>query len=116
MLLQDDLASQVGGPDSNRSSADHSLFRFSLPVAYTTKPMATPQAPNSRHQANASMISGVSISPTTANFSMATGSPGSLFLRPEHEMLLEDMESLDLGARGPEFEMDGTQATGDDGW
>ena len=31
---------------------------------------------------------------------MVTGSPGSLFLRPEHEILLDDMESLDLGTRG----------------
>jgi len=31
---------------------------------------------------------------------MVTGSPGSLFLRPEHEILLGDMESLDLGVRG----------------
>ena len=36
------------------------------------------------------------ISPTTANFSIVTGSPGSLYLRPEHEVLLGDMPSLDL--------------------
>ncbi|OJT14558.1 hypothetical protein TRAPUB_8891 [Trametes pubescens] len=36
------------------------------------------------------------ISPTTANFSMLTGSPGSLNLRPEHERHLGDMPSLDL--------------------
>ncbi|KAG6813887.1 hypothetical protein H0H92_006294 [Tricholoma furcatifolium] len=38
-----------------------------------------------------------SISPT--NFSMTTGSPGSLFLRPEHELHLGDMDSLDLGIK-----------------
>ncbi|KAI0691815.1 hypothetical protein BC835DRAFT_100010 [Cytidiella melzeri] len=36
------------------------------------------------------------ISPTTANFSMMTGSPRSLDLRSEHERLLGDMPSLDL--------------------
>ena len=43
--------------------------------------------------------SATSISPTTANFSMVTGSPGSLFLRPEHEVHLGDLEtfSLDFG-------------------
>ena len=43
----------------------------------------------------------VSVSPTTANFSIMTGSPGSLFLRPEHEVHLGDMEtfSLDFGSR-----------------
>ncbi|KAF8875391.1 hypothetical protein BD779DRAFT_1678286 [Infundibulicybe gibba] len=30
---------------------------------------------------------------------MTTGSPGSLFLRPEHEVLLGDMENLDPGRR-----------------
>ncbi|TFK26971.1 hypothetical protein FA15DRAFT_754658 [Coprinopsis marcescibilis] len=53
----------------------------------------------------------VNISPTTANFSIATshgtGSPGSLFLKPEHEMLLGEMESLDLGAQWREDMEDG---------
>ncbi|KIL61701.1 hypothetical protein M378DRAFT_166672 [Amanita muscaria Koide BX008] len=45
------------------------------------------------------MVNSGSISPTTANFSMVTGSPGSLFLRPEHEVHLGDLDtfSLDLG-------------------
>jgi len=44
---------------------------------------------------------------------MVTGSPGSLFLRPEHEILLGDMESLDLGMQGG----DGEVADGYvDGW
>ncbi|RDB18214.1 hypothetical protein Hypma_000455 [Hypsizygus marmoreus] len=49
-----------------------------------------------------------SISPTTASFSMsmATGSPSSLFLKPEHEVHLGDMESLDLGRRRSEDEDD----------
>ena len=47
----------------------------------------------------------MSISPTTAEFSMVTGSPGSLFLRPEHELLLGDMESLDLGGAVPPIDL-----------
>lgn len=47
------------------------------------------------HQHKRSMSSGNTTSPTTAHFSM-TGSPGSLHLRPEHEMHLGDMASLDL--------------------
>jgi hypothetical protein len=54
-----------------------------------------------------------SISPITASFSMMTGSPGSLFLRPEHEVHLGDMESLDLGLRSGS---DGPLANDDDGW
>jgi hypothetical protein len=48
-----------------------------------------------RHTHNQSQSSGGNISPMTANFSM-TGSPGSLHLRPEHELHLGDMASLDL--------------------
>ena len=46
-------------------------------------------------------VTPVSVSPTTVNFSIMTGSPGSLFLRPEHEVHLGDMEtfSLDFGSR-----------------
>ncbi|KAG6860883.1 hypothetical protein C0995_006438 [Termitomyces sp. Mi166 len=46
---------------------------------------------------NTSLTSVTSISPTTANFSMTTGSPASLSLRPEHELHLGDMDSLDFG-------------------
>lgn len=55
-----------------------------------------------RHGHNRSMSSGTDISPTTANFSMngITGSPGSLHLRPEHEMHLGDLASLDLTTLG----------------
>lgn len=51
------------------------------------------------HQHKRSMSSGDNTSPTTANFSL-TGSPGSLYLRPEHEMHLGDMASLDLAFAG----------------
>ncbi|KZT05151.1 uncharacterized protein LAESUDRAFT_750811 [Laetiporus sulphureus 93-53] len=38
------------------------------------------------------------ISPTTENFSMTTGSPASLNLRPEHELHLQDMSEFDLSS------------------
>jgi hypothetical protein len=44
---------------------------------------------------------------------MVTGSPRSLFLRPEHEQLLGDLESLDLGAIPP---IDLSTGKGRDDW
>ncbi|CAA7263974.1 unnamed protein product [Cyclocybe aegerita] len=137
MLLHDDAASQLG--DSNRSSADHSQYPFFVPpLSYpssSTKPIPTSKANTNSHvrslsrsppanyqsfaasgghKANKSIASAVSISPTTANFSMVTGSPGSLSLRPEHELLLGDMESLDLGVRGLDLEADLVRANSDE--
>ncbi|EJF58903.1 hypothetical protein DICSQDRAFT_182271 [Dichomitus squalens LYAD-421 SS1] len=67
-----------------------------------------PKGPSSRsgysHAANKSVSSAGNISPTTANFSIMTGSPGSLNLRPEHERHLGDMPPLDLDAEGFEFD------------
>ncbi|TCD60468.1 hypothetical protein EIP91_010044 [Steccherinum ochraceum] len=54
--------------------------------------------------ASTAMTAG-NISPTTANFSMLTGSPGSLSLRPEHERLLGDMPLLNLSA--DDYDIDG---------
>lgn len=128
MLLHED--SNLG---SNRSSADHSQYNFQPPPKPNTNnhtPIAIPQpkqhthvrslsksppvtyrnfaGPNYQtHSYNKSITSTMSISPTTANFSIATGSPGSLFLRPEHELLLDDMESLDLGVRGVDLDQEG---------
>lgn len=50
------------------------------------------------------------ISPTTADFSMITSSPGSLNLRPEHELHLEDMPDFELN---PEEEVDGRYDEGE---
>ncbi|RPD58644.1 hypothetical protein L226DRAFT_572840 [Lentinus tigrinus ALCF2SS1-7] len=72
-------------------------------------PSSIPKAPSSRaysHRANRSVSSAGNISPTTASFSIMTGSPGSLNLRPEHEQHLGDMTPLDLDADG--FEFDGS--------
>ncbi|KAF8153830.1 hypothetical protein B0H34DRAFT_860805 [Crassisporium funariophilum] len=77
------------------------------------------------HAASSSVTSVGSVSPTAASFSFSVGpgSPGSLFLRPEHELLLGDMESLDLGVLGGEGEGEGTDEGGNgngraiaDGW
>jgi hypothetical protein len=59
----------------------------------------------------------MSVSPTTADFSIVTGgggsSPRSLFLRPEHELLLGDMESLDLGGVVPPIELHSSELRDD---
>ena len=113
LLLHEDVTSTLGSIAScSRSSTgtDH----FSLPPPPPIRAAATSSQrmkahvrslshspPISYHNftgnipPNSSVVSVGSISP-----SMVTGSPGSLFLRPEHEILLGDMESLDLGVRG----------------
>ncbi|KAI0085513.1 hypothetical protein BDY19DRAFT_996649 [Irpex rosettiformis] len=98
-------SSHAHEPQQRRYSSSSSVFA-SLP---SNMPMllqedggsfaASPPSPvrqslYSGHYRNAS--SGGNISPTTANFSMVTGSPRSLDLRSEHERLLGDMPSLDL--------------------
>ncbi|KAI0351114.1 hypothetical protein OH77DRAFT_969571 [Trametes cingulata] len=70
-------------------------------------PINTKPSPRASHMANKSISSSAgNISPTTANYSILTGSPGSLNLRPEHERHLGDMPSLDL-AEGLEDYDDG---------
>ncbi|KAG5339464.1 hypothetical protein C0989_004150 [Termitomyces sp. Mn162] len=93
MLLHDHDYDQDSG--SLNDSLDHSQSFPSAP---------TPLAPHDDTiTRNTSLTSAISISPTTANFSMTTGSPASLFLRPEHELHLGDMDSLDLGTtRNPD--------------
>ncbi|PFH45719.1 hypothetical protein AMATHDRAFT_71187 [Amanita thiersii Skay4041] len=61
--------------------------------------IVTATSANRNSTVRMSMTSSASISPTTANFSVVTGSPASLFLRPEHEVHLGDMDtfSLDFG-------------------
>ncbi|KAG6854041.1 hypothetical protein C0991_011246 [Blastosporella zonata] len=89
--------------DQDLLSGGLDLSRFS-----PTGPAPIPLRDDSAGLDN-SVASTVSISPT--NFSMTTGSPGSLFLRPEHEVHLGDLDSLDLGIRrNPDTAGD------DDGW
>ncbi|KAJ7130068.1 hypothetical protein C8R43DRAFT_670298 [Mycena crocata] len=57
-------------------------------------------SPSRVHRANKSITS---MTTTSANASML-GSPRSLLLRPEHEVHLGDMDSLDLGRVGPDDE------------
>ncbi|KAJ7900038.1 hypothetical protein B0H14DRAFT_3852519 [Mycena olivaceomarginata] len=59
--------------------------------------------PMRAHHANQSITSTASLAPTSPNASML-GSPRSLLLRPEHEVHLGDMDSLDLGQTGPDEE------------
>ena len=115
LLLHEDVTSTLGSIASCRSSTgtDHSQYGFSLPPPCAAASSTSSQRIKAHVRSvshsppvsylnftgnippNSSVISVGSISP-----SMITGSPGSLFLRPEHEILLGDMESLDLGVRG----------------
>ena len=123
LLLHEDVTSTLGSIAScSRSSIgnEHSQYGFSFSPPPSIRAAAASSATSSQRikthvrsishsppvsyhdfigniPPNSSVVSIGSISP-----SMITGSPGSLFLRPEHEILLGDMESLDLGARGDE--------------
>ncbi|KAF9566056.1 hypothetical protein CPC08DRAFT_814965 [Agrocybe pediades] len=95
------------------SSSQQHQYQQSLTYSNSNR-NGTTTITNSGHALNQSINSTTSISPTTANFSMTTGSPGSLRLRPEHELLLGDMESLDLGARSVGSESSNNRVSGDD--
>lgn len=110
MLLHEDATHPADLSGSNRSSLEQSHLRFPPSSHHQPHPQSygsiTSRGMDSGgYTANMSIGSTASISPTTANFSMA-GSPGSLFLRPEHEVLLGEMESLDLGVRGGDGELE----------
>ena len=120
LLLHEDVTSTLGSIASC-NVGDHAQYGFSLPPPNSTASRKTPSnSPPpisylnfvSNIPPNSSVTSVGSMSPSTANFSMVTGSPGSLFLRPEHEILLGDMESLDLGVRSG----DGDSDEKADGW
>lgn len=88
MLMHDD---DWDLPPTSRSSATSGSMRFS-------------QSQRSQHQHVRSLSKQLrqqsaqppSPTTTTADLSIRTGSPSSLFLKPEHELHLGDMESLDL--------------------
>ncbi len=97
-------------PTNDGDDTDTAVFTGSLsssiPVSFRKAAVqsngissSTPAA--NRNNARMTPSTSASISPTTANFSIMTGSPGSLFLKPEHEVHLGDMEtfSLDFGSR-----------------
>ncbi|TFK83496.1 hypothetical protein K466DRAFT_554987 [Polyporus arcularius HHB13444] len=103
MIMQEDGAS----PDAFASMSMNSSSPPGSPTMVFARPGSIPKASSSRgfsHRANMSASTAGSISPTTANFSIMTGSPGSLNLRPEHEQHLGDMTPLDLDTEGFEFE------------
>lgn len=108
MLLHEDATHPADLSGSNRSSLEQSHLRF--PPSSHKQPQPQSHGPMTYRGMDVgghdmTIGSTASISPTTANFSMA-GSPGSLFLRPEHEVLLGEMESLDLGVRGGDGELE----------
>ena len=93
MLLHDEMGLPSGlGIEGNQSNVMPGPTKLPesppMSISYNSRfPTAIAQ----------SAASNVSVSPTMENLSMVTGSPGSLFLKPEHEMMLDEMESLDLG-------------------
>lgn len=108
-MLLDDESAIFHLSSSRRNSAEiNSLHSFKLPPSGANGSSVLPIHPSRReelHTTNSLLSSNMSISPE--NLSMitsGTGSPGSLFLRPEHEMMLEEMESLDLSRYRDEAE------------
>lgn len=104
MLLHDEmgLLSELG-VNSNPSSASLGNNKLpgspAIPISSRRNgKLLSSMMTNNNNNSNAA--SNASVSPTTENFSMMTGSPGSLFLKPEHEMMLDEMESFDLGRGG----------------
>ncbi|KAF8868034.1 hypothetical protein BD779DRAFT_1602716 [Infundibulicybe gibba] len=92
MLLHDnaeDLAAstptklqQAYHPDQQQPPGTQKRHPHQQPPSSLGRPI-----PGAAHTRVTSTGTGLSISPTTVDFSMTTGSPGSLFLRPEHELL-----------------------------
>ncbi|GJE96163.1 hypothetical protein PsYK624_123560 [Phanerochaete sordida] len=98
MLLHDDAAAPENlGTHSSVSGSPRSA---AMALGKTiSRPPLEQQGAYGSHAPHYSVSSSAgNISPTTACFSMMTGSPGSLRLQPEHEVLLGDMPSLDLHA------------------
>jgi len=114
LLLHEDAISTLGSIAGSCNVSEHSQY-LSPPPSTQRKTQVVPPDQFSSSPAisyhnfassNVTSVDSIS-SPSTTNFSIVTGSPGSLFLRPEHEILLGDMESLDLGVRGGDDDGDG---------
>ncbi|EPS93811.1 hypothetical protein FOMPIDRAFT_1038980 [Fomitopsis schrenkii] len=115
MLLHEDGLSPAGlGPGERERERDHSSGFSDRPASPASPTLVLArlssgpvpgigQEEKVRHEPG-------NISPTTADFSTVTSSPGSLNLRPEHELHLEDMPDFELN---PEEEVDGLYETGD---
>lgn len=81
------------GPPSNMSmimGSDDGLNHLNSDDSYSPS-SPTVAIPLARHKED------ISVSPTATNFSEGETSPKSLLLRPEDELHLGDLESLDLG-------------------
>ncbi|KZT66212.1 hypothetical protein DAEQUDRAFT_813747 [Daedalea quercina L-15889] len=107
MLMHEEALSAAGSP-----SGDHSVGFSSRPPSPASPTLVLAKLSNGPITISRDEKMGPepgNISPTTADFSMVTSSPGSLNLRPEHELHLEDMPSFDLN---PEREDDGLYETG----
>ncbi|THH15430.1 hypothetical protein EW146_g5038 [Bondarzewia mesenterica] len=121
----EDAQSTAVSPDttyrvqSHRRRMSNTSSVFALPPSNMTMLVqedalsAEHSGPGSFMSLNRSVSSTGNISPTTANFSMneTMGSPRSLNLKPEHELHLGDLASLDLRFEDGEEE----DGRGDDG-
>lgn len=94
------IAATQNGTDSDAGPSSSKPVPFRKGAVHNGISNSTPVANRGGARTSVTPTS-VSVSPTTVNFSIMTGSPGSLFLRPEHEVHLGDMEtfSLDFGSR-----------------
>lgn len=89
MLMQEEDIHDYAGEHLHRSASPSPTMVFS-------KLSNSPKRVSHHEPGHSISSSAGNISPTTANFSMVTGSPRSLNLRPEHERHLGDMASLEL--------------------
>ena len=95
------ITATKNGTDSDAGSSSSKPVPFRMSAAHNNGITSSTPVANRGGARTSVTPTSVSISPTTVNFSIMTGSPGSLFLRPEHEVHLGDMEtfSLDFGSR-----------------
>ncbi|KAJ7456698.1 hypothetical protein FB451DRAFT_1276878 [Mycena latifolia] len=99
MLLHEDGANSSDYDE--RSGASGSLMASPTMVLPRIDP--SPSRAH-QHQANKSITSVGSLGTTASPNASMLGSPRSLLLRPEHEVHLGDMDSLDLGRAGADDE------------
>ena len=94
MLLHDHGYDDDNAPFGASLTADFDSFRAPAP-----KEMPVVTRRGHEHSAKPSLGSNMSHTTTTDISMTSTGSVQSLFLRPEHELYLDDLKSLDLGHR-----------------
>ncbi|KAJ6519536.1 hypothetical protein C8R45DRAFT_25375 [Mycena sanguinolenta] len=93
LLLHEDGANSSDFEDKSGASASLLLASPTMVL-----PRLDASSPMRAHRANQSITSLTTTSPNTSML----GSPRSLLLRPEHEVHLGDMDSLDLARVGPD--------------